>query len=201
MIIKQSDYLIENVNNNLVKEYMIKELEKEYSIISKYDKINIGDNMKNKLEQIVKKLTELDQTIATMESCTGGNICNAITNISGASKVFHFSAITYSNEAKIKIGVDRSIIDNYSVYSMETAHEMAFKISKYIDSDIGIGITGKLCEEDDANMYGENNVVFISIYYQNNYYDSKLELEYNTRENNKEYILNEVINMLDNILL
>lgn len=41
-----------------------------------------------------------------MESCTGGALVNAITNIPGASEVLKFSAVTYSNEYKIKLGVD-----------------------------------------------------------------------------------------------
>ena len=57
-----------------------------------------GTNM----EEIIKKLTELSKTIATMESCTGGAVANSITNIEGASLVFKFGAVTYSNEYKIK---------------------------------------------------------------------------------------------------
>ena len=41
---------------------------------------------------------------------------------------------------------------------------MSYNISKYADSDIGIGITGKLNRADVNNMYGEDNVVFISVY-------------------------------------
>ena len=52
----------------------------------------------NKLEQIVKILTNNNQTISTMESCTGGALANAITNIEGASNILKFSAVTYSNE-------------------------------------------------------------------------------------------------------
>ena len=57
------------------------------------------------MEEIIKKLTKLDKTISTMESCTGGGLANAITNIEGASEVFKYGAVTYSNEFKIKMGV------------------------------------------------------------------------------------------------
>ena len=73
------------------------------------------------MDEVVRVLTEKHKTIATMESCTGGGVVNAITNIEGASEVLKFSAVTYSNEYKIKMGVDSQIIDKYSVYSMETA--------------------------------------------------------------------------------
>ena len=58
-----------------------------------------------------------------MESCTGGGMANAITNIAGSSDVLKFSAVTYSNEFKIKMGVNKSTIDKFSVYSMEVARE------------------------------------------------------------------------------
>ena len=83
------------------------------------------------MERVVKKLIELNKTISTMESCTGGGIANAITNIPDASKVIKFSAVTYSNEYKIKMGVSSELIDKYSVYSIEVAREMAKTISLF----------------------------------------------------------------------
>lgn len=58
------------------------------------------------MNEIVRSLKEKHKTISTMESCTGGGIANAITNIEGASEILKFSAVTYSNEFKIKMGVD-----------------------------------------------------------------------------------------------
>ena len=73
--------------------------------------------------KIVEKLTKKEETIATMESCTGGAVASAITDIEGASAILKFSAVTYSNEFKIKMGVSSKVIDTYTVYSMETARE------------------------------------------------------------------------------
>ena len=56
-------------------------------------------------EEIVNLLIEEKSTIATMESCTGGGIANAITNIPGASSVLQESYVTYCNSAKINQGV------------------------------------------------------------------------------------------------
>ena len=153
-------------------------------------------------KRIVKKLTENKKTISTMESCTGGEVANAITNIEGASTVLKFSAVTYSNEFKIKMGVPKEIIDKYSVYSIETAHKMALNISKYTSSDYGIGITGKLNRADENNNYGKDNEVFISIYDKENnkYFDSDIKVTENNRELNKEIVLEEIINSLSNIL-
>ena len=55
------------------------------------------------MEDVVNKLKEKNKTIATMESCTGGGVANAITNVPGASEIILFSAVTYSNEYKIKM--------------------------------------------------------------------------------------------------
>ena len=154
------------------------------------------------MKEIIEKLTNLNKTISTMESCTGGGIANAITNIEGASEVFKFSAVTYSNEYKIKMGVDKNIIDKYSVYSMETANEMSKNISKFTNSNYGIGITGKLNRVDRFNPYGLDNVVYISIYDKDNnkYYNSIVEAKLSTRKDNKELVINEVIKLLNEII-
>lgn len=154
------------------------------------------------MKEIIEKLTNLNKTISTMESCTGGGIANAITNIEGASEVFKFSAVTYSNEYKIKMGVDKNIIDEYSVYSMETANEMSKNISKFTNSNYGIGITGKLNRVDRFNPYGLDNVVYISIYDKDNNkdYNSIVEAKLSTRKDNKELVINEVIKLLNEII-
>ena len=137
-----------------------------------------------------------------MESCTGGAVVNAITNIEGASEVLKFSAVTYSNEYKIKMGVDENIINEYSVYSKETARSMSKTISSFANSDIGVGITGKINKPDPNNPYGEDNIVYISIYNRRNnkYYDKKLKVTKKTRSENKELIIEKIIATLKPIL-
>ena len=153
-------------------------------------------------KRVVEKLIEEKKTISTMESCTGGGVANAITNIEGASSVLKFSAVTYSNEFKMKMGVSKETIDNYSVYSMETAHEMAYNISMFTNSDYGIGITGKLNRADENNNYGEDNEVFISIFDKENqvFIDSDIKVTEGSRKLNKDVIINEIISSLSNVL-
>ena len=154
------------------------------------------------MERIVKKLTELKKTISTMESCTGGGVANAITNIEGSSEVLKFSAVTYSNEYKIKMGVDKSIIDTYTVYSMQVANEMSKKISEFTNSDYGIGITGKLNRVDVNNPYGSDNIVYISIYEKekDKFYNYTMEVTEKSRAENKTLIINLIANELIKIL-
>lgn len=155
------------------------------------------------MEQAVKKLLDLGKTISTMESCTGGYIASKITNYNNASKVLKFSAVTYSNEFKIKMGVNPSVIEKYSVYSVETAHEMAKDISEFALSDYGIGVTGKLKRIDHSNVgLGNDNEVFISIYDRdkNKYYDKSIFVDLDTREENKEFVCKNVEEFLLEIL-
>ena len=154
------------------------------------------------MKEIVNLLKKTNKTISTMESCTGGSIVNEITNIEGASDILKFSAITYSNEYKIKMGVSKDIIDKYSVYSIETANEMSKAISNYTNSDYGIGITGKLNRIDKNNPFGEDNIVYISIYIKetNEYITKKVQVENLSRKANKELIIKEVKSMLLNLI-
>lgn len=150
------------------------------------------------MKKIVKLLTEKNKTISTMESCTGGGVANAITSIEGASEVLKFSAVTYSNEYKIKMGVSSKVIDKYSVYSMETAMEMSKNISKFANSNYGVGITGKLNRIDKNNLFGEDNVVYISIYDRDNdkYYNKDIKVFKSTREQNKKIVIKEIEKIL-----
>lgn len=154
------------------------------------------------MNEIVQKLINKNQTIATMESCTGGYIVNAITNIPGASEVIKYSAITYSNSFKIKMGIPEELIEKYTVYSQEVANAMSKQISIYANSNYGIGITGKLNKSDPANPYGEDNLVYISIYEKEKdiYHQFQVKCTKDTRPENKELVLAKTIENLSNIL-
>ena len=154
------------------------------------------------MQEVIRLLKEKNLYISTMESCTGGGVVNALTNVEGASEVLKYSAVTYSNEFKIKMGVSEDIINKYSVYSIETAKEMAKSIVNFTNSDLGVGITGKLNRVDNNNLVGDNNKVFISIYDKNNdnYYNKEVLVDKNTRSENKLLIIDIIKDMLLEIL-
>ena len=154
------------------------------------------------MESIVRTLEELKKTISTMESCTGGAVANAITNIEGASNILKFSAVTYSNEFKIKMGVDKELIDKYSVYSIEVAENMAKTISEFTGSNYGVGITGKLNIPDPMNEDGIDNQVFISIYDKDvdKYFNDDIFVTGNNRKESKDEIINKIESMLKEII-
>lgn len=155
-------------------------------------------NFKN----IIHKLQLRQLTIAAMESCTGGGVANAITNMEGASEVFKFSAVTYCNEYKIKMRVAKDVIDKYTVYSMETAKEMSKNISLFANSNYGVGITGKLNKKDEHNDTGSDNIVYISIYDKDNnkFYNETVTVPKNERYKNKQKIIDKIILMMENLL-
>lgn len=151
-------------------------------------------------EKIVKLLINRNETISTMESCTGGGVANAITNIEGASSILKFSAVTYSNEFKIKMGVNKDIIDKYSVYSMNVAREMAKNILDFTNSTYGVGITGKLNRADINNNFGKDNEVFVSIYTNDKFYDFSLNVDKLSRLENKEVIIDKIFEKLEDVI-
>ena len=140
------------------------------------------------------------KTISTMESCTGGALANAITNVSGASNVLNFSAITYSNDFKIKMGVKSEVIDKYTVYSKETAREMARAISEFTSSNYGVGVTGKLGKKDPNNRCGNDNQVFVCIYNEGVYIDFDVFVDKDDRRDDKLEVLEVVVDRLLNYL-
>lgn len=154
------------------------------------------------MKEIVAYLTKMNKTISTMESATGGYLASSITNIDGSSLVFKFGAVTYSNEFKIKMGVDEKVIAKYSVYSMETSHEMSKKITDFTGSNYGVGVTGKINRVDPFNNFGDDSTIFLSIYDKEKdiYLDSTIKAVKETRLENKELVLEEFIKLFKSII-
>lgn len=149
------------------------------------------------MKKIIKYLSENNKTISTMESASGGHLASSITNINGSSLVFKFGAVTYSNEFKIKMGVDKKNIDKYSVYSLEVAKDMSLKISEFTSSNYGVGVTGKINSPDPNNNYGDDNIIYLSLYDKDNdkYYTNIIKAINESRSVNKENIVDEFIKL------
>ena len=149
-------------------------------------------------KEIIHILQKQRKTIATMESCTGGGVVNAITNLKGACEILRFSAVTYSNEFKIKMGVPKEVIDRYTVYSMETAKEMSRAITTFAESDFGVGVTGKLKVEDPNNPGGDDETVYICLYDKEHekFYQETIKVTEDNRPRNKEQVIHTIIKML-----
>src|SRR6201989_1564461 len=82
-------------------------------------------------------------TIATAESCTGGLVAGALTEIPGSSDVIDRGFVTYSNNAKrVMLGVRTATLDTFGAVSKETAIQMAVGALERADVDLAVSITG-----------------------------------------------------------
>jgi nicotinamide-nucleotide amidase len=81
--------------------------------------------------------------VATAESCTGGMIAAALTDIGGSSDVFERGFVTYSNEAKTElIGVPADLIAKFGAVSEQVAREMAAGALRHSHADVAVAVTG-----------------------------------------------------------
>jgi len=81
--------------------------------------------------------------VATAESCTGGLVAGALTEIAGSSDVVDRGFVTYSNEAKQQmLGVSSETIKNFGAVSRQTAEEMARGALGKANADLVVAITG-----------------------------------------------------------
>lgn len=81
--------------------------------------------------------------IATAESCTGGMVAAALTDLAGASDVFDRGYVTYSNAAKVQmLGVQQQTLADHGAVSEEVAAEMALGALRGAGADLAVSVTG-----------------------------------------------------------
>ena len=103
--------------------------------------------MRKNISDIAKEVFDLASTnrvvIASAESCTGGMLSSAITEIPGSSAIFECAFVTYSNISKMKLlGVNENTLDCYGAVSEEVAGEMAIGALNNSQASLAISITG-----------------------------------------------------------
>ena len=95
------------------------------------------------IEVLVQRLKDLQLTVATAESCTGGLLGKSITDISGSSAVYPGGVISYCNRIKHEIlGVDQDLLDTLGPVSEPVARQMAEGVRSVIGADLGLSVTG-----------------------------------------------------------
>jgi nicotinamide-nucleotide amidase len=103
----------------------------------------IDRTLRAKATQVLKVFRARGLKIATAESCTGGLVAGALTEIAGSSDVVDRGFVTYSNEAKeAMLGVPAVTLKRYGAVSAETAVAMAAGALKNSEADITVAITG-----------------------------------------------------------
>jgi nicotinamide-nucleotide amidase len=97
----------------------------------------------DKAKDVIAANRKLGRTVAVAESCTGGLVCAALTEIPGASDVFEAGYVTYSNASKIDdLGVSEEVVETFGAVSVATAWAMARGALSASKADIAVAITG-----------------------------------------------------------
>ncbi|HCX64877.1 MAG TPA: competence/damage-inducible protein A [Eubacteriaceae bacterium] len=117
-------------------------------------------------EKVVKLLLEKKATITLAESCTGGRIASALTEIPGVSGSFLLGLVTYSNQAKEQqLGVKKETLKTHGAVSRQCAEEMALGLVERCPSDIAVVTTG-IAGPEGASAEKPVGLVYIGIYYK-----------------------------------
>jgi len=100
--------------------------------------------MRNSLEKAIGDLLrERGWTLSIAESCTGGLVCDRITDVPGSSDYFEGGMVNYSNESKEKhLGVPLDEIEKYGAVSSRVAKKMAQGVRKTFNTTLGLSTTG-----------------------------------------------------------
>ncbi len=139
------------------------------------------------VDVVARKLIERNISIATAESCTGGGLASALTDIPGISQVFHSGYVTYSNEAKMDtLGVKEETLHTYGAVSEETAVEMAEGLFKKTKSDLCIAITG-IAGPGGGTATKPVGLTYIALKYKDKTICKEYKLAFQSREQNRNY--------------
>jgi nicotinamide-nucleotide amidase len=94
-------------------------------------------------EQVIAQNKARGRTVTIAESCTGGLVAAALTEVAGSSAVVQSGFVTYSNEAKIKLlKVNEELIDTFGAVSVAVAWAMAQGALTHSSADVAVAISG-----------------------------------------------------------
>jgi len=97
----------------------------------------------DRAREVIEANRAIDRHVAVAESCTGGLVCAALTEIPGSSDVFEAGYITYSNASKINdLGVSAEVVETFGAVSVATAWAMARGALAASKADVAVAITG-----------------------------------------------------------
>lgn len=117
-------------------------------------------------EVLGQALMEHELTVASAESCTGGNIAHRITQVAGSSAYFMGSVVSYSNDVKANVlGVSRDDIAKYGAVSREVVEAMARGVAKLMHSECAIATSG-IAGPDGGTKFKPVGTVWIAVKYR-----------------------------------
>jgi nicotinamide-nucleotide amidase len=91
---------------------------------------------------VLHALEQQGETLALMESCTGGLIASLITDTPGSATAFRGGIVSYATDVKAQFGVPQGILDAHGAVSVETARAMALAARERLGASVGVGVTG-----------------------------------------------------------
>ncbi|MGB1038895.1 MAG: nicotinamide-nucleotide amidohydrolase family protein, partial [Bacteroidia bacterium] len=130
-------------SNSLNSETLTAEIDAYFSKIKTHlnDSWYDGDLRLN--EVIGSMLIDADKTIGTIESCSGGYLAHKLTSVSGSSKYYHGSLLTYAYKAKVAIAdIPQEMLDEYGAVSSQVCDAMAKNAQEKLGVDYCISTTG-----------------------------------------------------------
>lgn len=111
--------------------------------------------------KVIEANVAIGRRIAVAESCTGGLVAAALTEIPGCSAVFEAGFITYSNTQKNSaLGVSHDVLDTFGAVSIATAWAMAQGALERTGADVAVSITGIAGPDGGSDMKPVGTVVF-----------------------------------------
>lgn len=111
--------------------------------------------------RVVEANRQAGRRIAVAESCTGGLVSAALTEISGSSDVFEAGFVTYANDAKLNLlGVSADVLDTFGAVSVAVAWAMAQGALAKSKADTAVAITGIAGPEGGSEKKPVGTVVF-----------------------------------------
>jgi nicotinamide-nucleotide amidase len=154
-----------------------------------------------KLERLIGDLLrETGWTVSIAESCTGGLICDRITDVSGSSDYFMGGMVNYSNESKAKhLGIPLEYIKKYGAVSPQVARKMARGVQKAFHTTFGLSTTG-LAGPTGETKKKPVGLVFIGVSNRNRNWVIKLNLK-GSRRDIKKRAANSSLEFLYKILI
>jgi nicotinamide-nucleotide amidase len=115
----------------------------------------------HKAREVIEANRAANRRIAVAESCTGGLVGAALTEISGSSDVFEASFVTYGNDAKMRmLGVSSDVLETFGAVSIATAWAMAQGAMIKGDVDVAVAITGIAGPDGGTEKKPVGTVVF-----------------------------------------
>jgi len=103
----------------------------------------IDDDLRSRATRVLERCRAHGLTVATAESCTGGLVAGALTEIAGSSDVVDRGFVTYSNAAKeAMLGVPAATLERHGAVSREVAEAMARGALTHAPADLAVAITG-----------------------------------------------------------